>query len=259
MATILHIAPATANARKITRELRLLTDVETEVLNYDRVRLSIAEHKPTIIFISAMDLTVSEKEAIDRLIMNKADIIFILMGNQYECNEFFSKPYSTDINRFIMTPIPITDVLEIVKPYIPKDKLNGSNSIKKTDKNGHQKHILIVDDDVVFLRMMTNALKDTYKVSVAKSGTSAISLLGKELPDLILLDYEMPVLDGPQMLKLIQSEEQYKDIPVFFLTAQTDPSTVKRALVLGPVGYILKSSGQNVILKRINEFFTEIK
>ena len=60
-----------------------------------------------------------------------------------------------------MTPIPITDVLEIVKPYIPQDKLNGSNSSKKTDKNGHQKHILIVDDDVVFLRMMTNALKDT--------------------------------------------------------------------------------------------------
>ena len=107
--------------------------------------------------------------------------------------------------------------------------------------------------------MMTNALKDNYKVSVAKSGTSAISLLGKDLPDLILLDYEMPVLDGPQMLKLIQSEEQYKDIPVFFLTGQTDPGTVKRALVLGPVGYILKSSGQKVILKRINEFFTEVK
>lgn len=259
MATILHIAPATANARKITAELRRLTDVETETFNYDNIRLSIAEHKPTIIFISIMNLTNSEKETVERLVMNKSDIVFILMGDQYECNEFFSKPYSADINRFIMTPAPIADVLATVKPCIPADKLKPSHNSKDTGKNSQQKHILIVDDDVVFLRMMTNALKDTYKVSVAKSGTSAISLLGRELPDLMLLDYEMPVLDGPQMLQLIQSEEQYRDIPVFFLTAQTDPGTVKRALVLKPVGYILKSSGQNVILKRINEFFTEIK
>ena len=149
MATILHIAPATANARKITRELRLLTDVETEILNYDRVRLSIAEHKPAIIFISAMDLSVSEKEAIDRLIMNKADIIFILMGNQYECNEFFSKSCSSNISRYLMTPMPISDIINTVKQCIPQSVLAKSEHCKPKDNDSKKVYQNTIDIDIL--------------------------------------------------------------------------------------------------------------
>ena len=258
MATIIHIAPSNPNAKKITAELRQLTDTLTMNYNYDRIRLAIAEHKPAVILLSLTDLTNSEKETAERLLNEKSEIRFIIMGSQQECNEFFSKSCSSNISRYLMTPMPISDIINTVKQCIPKSVLAKSEPCKSED-NGSKKHILIVDDDVVFLRMMTNALKDDYRVSVAKSGTSAISLLGKDIPDLILLDDEMPILDGPHLMLLLQSEEQYKDIPVFFLTGQTDPGTVKRALVLGPVGYILKSSGQKVILKRINEFFTEVK
>ena len=119
-----------------------------------------------------------------------------------------------------------------------------------------QKHILLVDDDVVTLRTIMNYLKDDYRLSVAKSGTAAISLLGKEIPDLILLDYEMPVCDGVQTLKLIRSEKRFKDIPVFFLTGVDDTEKVKLAVELKPEGYILKSTPQNQIIEKIKNFFT---
>ena len=258
MAKIIHIAPSNTNAKKITAELRQLTDTLAMNYNYDKILLAIAEHKPAVILLSLTDLTNSEKSTAEKLLSEKSDIKFIIMGSQYECNEFFSKSCSSNISRYLMTPMPISDIINTVKQCIPPEALAEAKAFaQKYDKP--KKHILIVDDDVVFLRMMTNALKNDYIVSVAKSGTTAISLLGRGIPDLILLDYEMPILDGPQLMLLLQSEEQYKDIPVFFLTEQTDPGTVKRALMLGPVGYILKSSGQKVILNRINEFFTEVK
>ena len=58
------------------------------------------------------------------------------------------------------------------------------------------RHILVVDDSVVVLRTISTVLKDLFKVSVAKSGAAAISFLANEHPDLILLDYQMPVCDG---------------------------------------------------------------
>ena len=81
-------------------------------------------------------------------------------------------------------------------------------------------------------------------------------LLGKEIPDLILLDYEMPVCDGVQTLKLIRSEKRFKDIPVFFLTGVDDTEKVKLAVELKPEGYILKSTPQNQIIEKIKSFFT---
>ena len=60
-------------------------------------------------------------------------------------------------------------------------------------------------------------LKGTYKVSMANSGLQAIKWLGKNKADLILLDYEMPVTSGPEVLKMLRSDEDTKHIPVFFL------------------------------------------
>lgn len=105
------------------------------------------------------------------------------------------------------------------------------------------------------LRALISILKESYKTTVAKSGTSAISLLGTQKPDLILLDYMMPVCDGIQTLQMIRSEEKTKDIPVFFLTGVSDTESVKSAMSLKPEGYILKSMQPKEILKRIDGFF----
>ena len=118
--------------------------------------------------------------------------------------------------------------------------LRNRDIIQEEEVMAEQKHILLVDDDVVALRTITNYIKDYFRVSVAKSGTAAISFLAKEIPDLILLDYEMPVCNGVQTLQMIRAEEAYKDIPVFFLTGVSDAQMVKAAVDLKPEGYILK-------------------
>ena len=78
-------------------------------------------------------------------------------------------------------------------------------------------------------------------------------------PDLILLDYEMSVTSGPQVLEMIRSETKTDTIPVIFLTGKGDRESVLKVLALKPDGYLLKSMEKAALLKSLEEFFEKKK
>ena len=82
--------------------------------------------------------------------------------------------------------------------------------------------------------------------------------MGKEIPDLILLDYEMPVMNGVQTFEAILSEENLKDIPVVFLTGVSDAGYVTEALKKKPAGYVLKSEKEEIIKSKIKDVLERI-
>lgn len=115
-----------------------------------------------------------------------------------------------------------------------------------------QKTILIVDDAPDNLMLISNLLKDTYKVKVANSGEKALKILMSEhKPDLILLDILMPVMDGYETLRKIKENRLSKDIPVIFLTALSDTEDEKIGLELGASDYIVKPISPSIMLARI--------
>ena len=118
-----------------------------------------------------------------------------------------------------------------------------------------QKSILLVDDDPTFLKMMKGWLEDYYRITIVTSGTQALMYLADNRPDLILLDYEMPVTSGPQVLEMIRSETKVDHVPVMFLTGKGDKESVLKVLSLKPDGYLLKSLNRSQILSSIGEFF----
>ena len=117
------------------------------------------------------------------------------------------------------------------------------------------KSILIVDDDLTDMSMIMDWLKDQYRVSVANSGMQAITWLANNHPDLILLDYEMPVTTGPKVLEMIRSDSATADIPVMFLTGKGDRDSVIRVMSLKPVGYQLKSIDRDTLRDNIAKYF----
>ena len=78
-------------------------------------------------------------------------------------------------------------------------------------------------------------------------------------PDLVLLDYDMPICNGRQTLELIRSQKDFENIPVIFLTGRDDAETVKNVLSLKPNGYMLKNLKQSDIKDRIDTFFRQKK
>ena len=117
------------------------------------------------------------------------------------------------------------------------------------------KSILVVDDDPSYVRIVREWLKDDYQVFIVTSGMQAISFLMKKNVDLVLLDYEMPVTTGPQVLRMLRSEPDTAGIPVVFLTGVSDEESVKQVIALKPDGYILKSTKKPDLLHWLKMFF----
>ncbi len=144
-------------------------------------------------------------------------------------------------------PIDVKEVVNHMDEYI---RLNGKHTKKK---------ILVVDDSGAMLRNVKGWLEESYLVSLANSGTMAIKYLSNNRPDLVLLDYEMPVINGKQVLEMIRSESEFSDIPVMFLTSKNDKETINQVLGLKPEGYILKTTPPEQIVQMINDFFLKQK
>lgn len=122
-----------------------------------------------------------------------------------------------------------------------------------------QKSILIVDDDVTFLKVVRKSLSLKYRVTAVKSGMQAIKHLSTHTPDLILMDYDMPITTGSKVTEMIRSEPDTEDIPVIFLTGRADRETVMDVMGLNPQGYLLKNLSQDEILVSIDRFFENEK
>ena len=131
--------------------------------------------------------------------------------------------------------------------------------MNKVTAGEFKKSILIVDDDPNYLGVVRDWLKGTYKVSMANSGLQAIKWLGKNKADLILLDHEMPVTSGPQVLEMLRSDSDTASIPVMFLTGKSDKESVMAVLSLRPEGYFLKTIGKDELLQQLQDFFIRHK
>jgi putative two-component system response regulator len=104
-----------------------------------------------------------------------------------------------------------------------------------------KKLILLVDDDLPYLKMIRGSLVRKYRVIPAVSGAHAVSIATVVKPDLLLLDYLMPEMDGSQVLRELRKHEETADIPVMFLTGKNDAPSVHKVMEDHPAGYILKS------------------
>lgn len=125
----------------------------------------------------------------------------------------------------------------------------------KVEIASRKKNILVVDDSGPMLRTIMGWLEGTYAVALANSAASAFKAIEKVKPDLILLDYEMPICSGAQFLEMLRAEEETRNIPVIFLTSKGDADTVKSVLALKPEGYILKTTPEEKVLTTIENFF----
>lgn len=145
------------------------------------------------------------------------------------------------------------NVMDTIKEYLAEDKEmedSGSDTKKK---------ILVVDDSDFLRSRVIKLLENDYEMTEASSSLSAIKSLTVNRPDLIILDYEMPVCDGRQTLEMIRSEKDTADIPVMFLTGRGDRESVQKVMELKPERYLLKSMTDEDVKKNIDSFFAKRK
>jgi putative two-component system response regulator len=100
--------------------------------------------------------------------------------------------------------------------------------------------VLVVDDTETNVEILVEALDDSYDVSVALDGETALEIIEEFPPDLILLDIMMPGIDGFEVCRILKSKEETKEIPIIFLTAMNDVDSKTRGFGLGAVDFVTK-------------------
>ncbi len=204
---------------------------------------------------------------------DRPGIYILYMGdlNRNYADFFEYLDEAIDRERFMLYLIGKQEEFDLVNEYIPKTKIQEmylrpldvkllardlDTVIDYSEVDDRlKKKILIVDDDGAMLRMMKTWLSVKYHVYMASSGKIALSFLAENPIDLILLDYEMPVLDGPAVMREIRDNTLLSNIPVIFLTAKDDKESVMKVLQFKPDKYLLKSMPKEKLIASIDEFF----
>lgn len=114
-------------------------------------------------------------------------------------------------------------------------------------------NVLIIDDNVILLRTVKDMLDSKYNVSIAASGSQAFQAIAMKKPDVILLDYQIPNMDGEEIIKLLHKGEDTSDIPIIFLTSSASREVVTKLISLNPDGYMLKPPNKQTLIEHIEK------
>jgi len=179
------------------------------------------------------------------------DIPVVTIGTETEKRTFL-RFYDDRQFQNLIRPVSNTTIMQAVCTSLDasfKVRYDGSYEITE---NRTKRLVMIVDDNAATLRTIKEMIQDYYDVTVATSGMKALTAMGKNPPDLILLDYEMPVCDGKQTLEMIRADDEFKDIPVIFLTGVSDREHIEAVLNLKPAGYMLKPAIKEKLIEAID-------
>ncbi|MCR5654046.1 MAG: response regulator [Lachnospiraceae bacterium] len=178
-------------------------------------------------------------------IRDRRDIPIFLAGGPNELALAKKKLVRIPIARSFCRPINVKELTEELE-YIARDKHSQV-----------RKRILIVDDDPVMIATLQGWFSKLFMVYSVNSGSNALNFLETHEVDLILLDYEMPVFNGPATLRMLRQKDKLKNIPVMFLTSKNDRDSVLSVKSLNVERYLLKSLSFEDIIQAIQKFFSK--
>lgn len=113
--------------------------------------------------------------------------------------------------------------------------------------------VLVVDDNIESIMMLSFILKGEYIVYTATSGEEALNEAAKHIPDIILLDVLMPKMDGYEVLRRLKANDATKDIPVIFVTGLSEADDEAKGLSLGASDYITKPFSAAIVRLRVEK------
>ncbi len=229
-------------------------NVQVCVDNIEIIRGMLKLSRPDLIIFSLIGINSETGDVFKEIGFNYEDIPVICIGTTMEFSSF-DMFFKTEQFHMLIRPVSNERILETTCKLLDLEYDPVKGVVK--DKKAKRKCVLLVDDNVTQLRTLKEMLKDKYDVHMATSGMKGLTLIGKRVPDIIFLDYDMPLCDGKMTLQMIREIDELKDIPVVFLTGLGDKSHIQSVLSLKPAGYLLKPASAEMILETIDSIFNK--
>ena len=237
---------------KVNSELYQLFNWRFRVIYYNKTKDVPVEHlsedAPALIVVSMLGKTIDFHELFQGFNEKCSEIPVVTISTKEE-SSLYESYYENKQFHCVLRPVTGKRIIDICRAIME------GKAYTEDDDFGEQrkKHILVVDDNAMVLRNIKGILEERYSVAVAPSGFHALVAAGKKLPDLVLLDYEMPEMNGKEVMQKFLLDEDLKDVPVMFLTSVDTREIVMELLALKPAGYFLKPADSEMLLQRIEE------
>ena len=174
-------------------------------------------------------------------------------------NKILDSKTVDEIDYVIKRPISIEQLFLNIRRFIQVYRLDLEKRRLERAKEEKQrkllerKTILVVDDDKNVLKLLKTTLEEYYDVITTFTGKIAEKYLENNTCDLIILDYQMPVENGPEVYAKIKAMDHAKDIPIIFLSGVADKEKIAEVMMLKPQGYLLKPIEIDKLLGTIEE------
>lgn len=187
----------------------------------------------------------------------------VIIGSRSECN-YYSVLTGSHVDFFLHKEEPFCEIIDQLLLFVEKNSKEPVKSLwndvlMMTDnsKADGRKRILVIDDSPIMLKAIASSLHNDYNIATATSGRVGLRYLQNKSADLILLDYEMPVCNGKQVLEMIRGEKDFADIAVIFLTGRVDKESVQKVVSLKPAGYLSKNLKPEEIKENVDKYFQQ--
>ena len=232
----------------------LQTKFQTQMCtdSLDMVKGMAKVYDPDMAVICLVGMGELDNKILDYFNDRRKVIPVLLIGTTEECH-YYQKYYDGEHFDFLTRPTTLSELLKKTLTMLQEEETEEIVEPEPKKK----KRILVVDDSGILLRSVKTMLGEEYNVVFATDGKMALDRARKQIPDLILLDYEMPVMDGKETLEELRKDEELKDIPVVFLTSVADRDSIAPVLKLKPQGYLLKPIDQKRMFETIESVLAE--
>lgn len=255
MKKVLLVGQSNKTVSNLKQYLISKYDIQLCTDDLDLVKGVMKVKNPDMVLVCLVGIGKLNEKILDFFRETDEKVPVLLIGTGEECR-YYGKYYSDRQFDYIVRPVTQSQLLKRCGQVLRTEPAAVENDDWGFGIDDYQnKRILVIDDSSLALRSIKSMLDKKYDITVAMSGEKGMAVAKKILPDLILLDYEMPGWDGKKTLEELRADEDTMDIPVVFLTGVADKAHITAVLALNPQGYFLKPVEREKLLDTIEEIF----
>ena len=207
--------------------------------------------------IILLDINMPDADGYDTIEYLKADeryahipVVFFTSNND---RESVIKGLALGAVDYIIKPFETSSLFDCIEKHV-----TASRGVKEKEEN-EKPRILAVDDVISILKTIKAALHNNYIVHTISNPESVLDFLKLRKPDLILLDYLMPIYNGFELIPMIREIEGYEDTPIIMLTSEGTVTNIKEAVALGACDFIVKPFKENELNEKVAKHIKTVK
>ena len=220
--------------------------------NLEMIQGMLKLNQPDLIVYSMVGVEVGNLNIFFELKLNYSHVPVICYGSgsEFKC---IGEIIKMEPFHLLERPAEGAKLVELIKELVPEDDAE-EKAPALAEGVEKRKCVMLIDDNAFQIRVLNEVLKNRYDVQLATSGMKAMNLIGKRVPDIIFLDYDMPICDGKLTFQMIKELDDAKDVPVFFLTGVKDQEHIDAVMELNPAGYLFKPATAEMLYTCIEQY-----